>query len=89
MEIKKRFHGKIASFSKSLPRNALGEVDIDAYKNLIKALKKGNPNDFEHITLGGVIKLAYGFEGADSHHLSVAVPPAFSRSWCDNIKGVF
>ncbi|PEI92574.1 phosphoesterase [Bacillus pseudomycoides] len=84
----KLFDNKIASFSKALPHNSLGEVDIYAYKKWIEALKKGKPDAFECLTLGGVVKLAnpqaayaYELEGPDSHHLSIAVPPAFSSAW--------
>ncbi|MFP3489036.1 phosphoesterase, partial [Staphylococcus sp. SIMBA_130] len=47
----KRYPNKIASFSKALPHNDLGEVDLDAYNDYIKALKSGNPDDFERIPL--------------------------------------
>ncbi len=82
------FCNKIGNFSKGLPHNCLGEVDLCAYKALIQALKTGNPNDFESIPLGGVVKLAnpqaayaYDLTGPDSHHLGVTVPPAFSSAW--------
>ncbi|KON88034.1 phosphoesterase [Sporosarcina globispora] len=79
---------KIANYSKALPHNQPDEVNLNAYKALIHALETGNPDDFEDIPLGGVVKLtnpqaAYAFElaGPDSHHLSIAVPPAFSSAW--------
>ncbi|WP_242223475.1 vanadium-dependent haloperoxidase [Bacillus cereus group sp. BfR-BA-01380] len=84
----KRFSNKIANFSKALPHNDYGEVELPAYKKWIKALKKGKSSVFERLILGGTAKLAnpqaayaYGLEGADSHHLSVAVPPMFSSAW--------
>ncbi|NWK68921.1 vanadium-dependent haloperoxidase [Bacillus paramycoides] len=79
---------KIGNFSKSLLHNQLGEVNLNAYKALIYALETGNSDNFEDIPLGGVVKLtdpqaAYAFEleGPDSHHLGIAVPPAFSSAW--------
>ncbi|MED4295983.1 vanadium-dependent haloperoxidase [Priestia megaterium] len=79
---------KISNYSKALPHNQLGEVNLNAYKALIHALETGNPDDFEDIPLGKVVKLtnpqaAYAFElvGPDSHHLSIAVPPSFSSAW--------
>ncbi|KAB2334935.1 vanadium-dependent haloperoxidase [Cytobacillus depressus] len=79
---------KIGNYSKGLPHNALGEVNLDAYKAMMKALKTGNPDDFELIPLGGFVKLvdpqaAYVFDlvGPDSHQLSIAIPPAFSSAW--------
>lgn len=78
---------KIGNYSKGLPHNQLGEVDRNAYKVFIKALTTGNPDDFESIPLGGMVKLAnpqaaYAFDlaGPDSHHLSMIVPPNFSSA---------
>ncbi len=82
------YPNKIGNFSKTLPHNDLGEVNIDAYKSLIKALMTGNPNNFESIQLGGMAKLAnpqasyaYDLVGPDSHHLSMLVPPNFNSAW--------
>jgi hypothetical protein len=82
------FPNKIGNYSKALPHNRLGEVDINAYKAWIKALMTGNPDNFESIPLRGVTKLvnpqaAYAFDlaGPDSHHLSIIVPPSFSSAW--------
>ncbi|SFC27454.1 PAP2 superfamily protein [Bacillus sp. 491mf] len=83
-----RFLNKIANYSKALPHNNLGEVDLCAYQKLIEALKSGKPSAFESLILGGTVKLtnpqsayAYELEGPDSHHLSIAAPPAFSSAW--------
>ena len=80
-----RFPNKIASFSKTLPHNKLGEVNLKAYHKYFEALKSGNPHEFEEIPLGGVVKLvdpqaAYAFEmiGPDSHQLTIPAPPALS-----------
>jgi hypothetical protein len=81
------YPNKIASYSKSLPHNNRGEVVLDAYHALIRALKTGNPADFEHIPLGGVRKLAnpqaalaFELEGPDSHHLAIPLAPTFSSA---------
>jgi hypothetical protein len=81
------YFNKIANFSKSLPHNSLGEVDLYAYKAWIRALATGNPKDFEGIPLGGVMKLAnpqasyaYGLIGADSHNYMMPPPPRFSSA---------
>lgn len=80
-----RYPNGIGSFSKVLPHNQLGEVNLMAYDKYLDALKSGNPNEFEKIPLGGVVKLvdpqaAYAFElvGPDSHQLEI--PPAPSLS---------
>ncbi len=75
------YENKIASYSKGLPHNQLGEVDLDAYQTLLSILTEGTPADYEKIPLGlgrrltnPQAALAFDLEGADSHHL--AIPPA-------------
>ncbi|WP_407309582.1 vanadium-dependent haloperoxidase [Desulfosporosinus sp. SB140] len=82
-----RYPNKIADYTKALPHNKLGEVDLNAYGVLIRALSTGEPEVFESIPLGGVTKLvdpqaAYAFEmaGPDSHHLSIIPPPTLSSA---------
>ena len=82
------YPNKIGNFSKALPHNQLGEVDLSAYKAYLRALSTGNPDDFEMIPLRGGAKLAnpqsaYAYElaGPDSHHLSIPPAPAFSSAW--------
>ena len=82
------FSSKIGNHSKGLPHNHLGEVNLNAYKALIKALTTGNPDYFEAIPLGGVARLAnpqaaYVFDlaGPDCHNAGIIVPPAFSSAW--------
>jgi hypothetical protein len=76
-----QYSSKIGNYSKGLPHNNLGEVDLAAYGTLIQAVNSGAPADFEAITLGGNVKLvnpqsglAFDLEGTDSHQL--AIPPA-------------
>ncbi|WP_078429822.1 vanadium-dependent haloperoxidase [Alkalihalobacterium alkalinitrilicum] len=78
---------KIANFTKTLPHNSLGEVDVNAYDSLIKALKSGKPEEFEAIPMGGVTKLAnpqaayvYDLIGADCHQTDLPPAPAFSSA---------
>ncbi len=79
------YPNRIGNFSKGLPHNAIGEVDPVAYETFLRALKKGRPEDFEAIPMGGSPSLqrklvnpqaglAFDLEGADSHAL--AIPPA-------------
>jgi len=86
------FANRIASYSKGLPHNALGEVDLSAYAALIAALSSGRPEDFEQIPMGcpdpGQQRLlvnpqgglAFDMEGADCHHLGIPMAPAFSSA---------
>jgi len=80
-----RYQNRIASFTKALPHNRLGEVEPQAYDRLLKAVKSGSADDFEEIPLGGLAKLAdplaayaYVLEGADPQQLTMSPPPAFS-----------
>lgn len=81
------YSNKIGSYSKGLPHNNLGEVDVAAYNSLVNAMTTGNPTDFEAIPLGGTRKfvnpqsgLAFDMEGADSHHLAQPPAPAFNSA---------
>jgi hypothetical protein len=83
---------KIASYSKGLPHNQLGEVDLNAYSALLRALSRGSPTDFEVIPLGcrDVSRqrrlvnpqsgLAFDLDGADSHELAIPPAPAFASA---------
>ncbi len=85
-----RYATKAASFSKGLPHNELGEVDISAYDKMLYALQSGHSVDFENIPMGepNLAKrrklvnpqsgLALDYAGADSHHLSQPPAPLFS-----------
>jgi hypothetical protein len=77
----------IATFSKTLPHNDLGEVDPRAYTTYLKAIQTGKPADFEVIPMGGIGKLAnpqssyaFALEGPDSHQIGLAPPPSFSSA---------
>ena len=82
-----RYANKIASYTKGLPHNQLGEVDLEAYRALMDALASGQFAAFETLPLGNQVKLAnpvaaYAFEleGADPHQVALSVPPAFSSA---------
>lgn len=80
-----RYPNKIASYSKGLPHNADGTVDLTAYATLTQAIKSEKPEDFDQIPLGGDRRLtnpqaglAFDMEGPDSHALVQPAPPAFA-----------
>jgi hypothetical protein len=82
-----RYFNKIANFSKGLPHDVLGEVNLTAYAGLITALTSGAPGDFEAIQLGGTLKFsnpqssyAYCLEGTDSHVGVTAMPPLYTSN---------
>ncbi|HXG66665.1 MAG TPA: vanadium-dependent haloperoxidase [Blastocatellia bacterium] len=81
------YPNRIASYSKGLPHNHLGEVAPAAYDSLIRALGTGSPADFENIVIGGDAKLtnpqsglAFDMQGPDSHSLTMPPAPAFSSA---------
>ena len=81
------YPNRLASYSKGLPHNNLGEVDLAAYNAMINALSTGAPDDIEAIPLGGTLKLAnpqaaycFVMEGADSAAITCPPAPAFSSA---------
>ncbi len=44
---------KSGTYTKGILQNAVGIVDLAAYQSFLKALKSGNPADFEQVVLGG------------------------------------
>ncbi len=69
-----RYANRIGNFSKTLPHNALGEVDPDAYDIFRLALASGLAIDFDSVPSGGTARLAnpraafaFPLTGLDSH----------------------
>jgi len=86
------YPNRIASYSKGLPHNSLGEVDPNAFGALLTALSTGDPADFERIPMGSSgptrrrlvnpqAGLAFVLEGSDSHQLAQPPAPPFSSAW--------
>jgi len=76
-----------ASFTKALPHNDLGEVDVSAFDTLLGALQSGQNSQFEAVSLGGTRKLAnpqgayrYELVGLDSHKTFMRPAPAFESA---------
>jgi len=81
------YPNRIASFSKGLPHNNQGEVDLNAYRALIQALNSARWSDFEAIPMATAGKLSnpqsaycYSMEGADAASLAIPAAPAFSSA---------
>jgi hypothetical protein len=79
------YSNRIASYSKGLPHNGLGEVDPAAYAAMLAALESGRKSDFEAIPLGlgrkltnPLAGLAFDLEGPDSHHLTMRPAPTIA-----------
>ena len=82
-----RYPNKIATDTRALPHNQLGEVDLNAYESEIRALTTLNPDDFENIQLGLGRKLtspqgplALSLEGLNAAQIAVPVPPTLEGS---------
>lgn len=78
---------RIGCFTKTLPHDAQGMVNGNAYNLYLKAMNSGLREDYEAIPLGGAGKLinpqaglAFDLEGTDSHQLSIPAAPAFSSA---------
>jgi hypothetical protein len=48
----------IGNYSQGLPHDSIGEVDLSAYRDLLTAVRSGEPEDFDSIPLGGNVKLS-------------------------------
>jgi hypothetical protein len=74
----------VSSYSKGLPHNKRGEVDLHAYEELRHALRTGRPEEFERITLGSPqgrklvnpqAGLSYELEGPDPQAVTLRPVP--------------
>ncbi|MEH2246827.1 vanadium-dependent haloperoxidase [Nostoc sp.] len=82
-----KYANKIATDTRGLPHNQLGEVDLKAYQSLINALNSGDPNEYEKIILGGKRKLvqpltplAISLSGVNTCQLAIPVPPTLDSA---------
>ncbi len=82
-----RYPNKIANDSRGLPHDERGEVNLDAYNSLTKALVSLNPDDFENVILGGGRKLispigplAISLEGPNADSIGNPVPPTLDSA---------
>lgn len=79
--------GRLGNYSKGLPHNDLGEVDLPAYTLMLKALTSGKPADFEAIPMAGERKqlgpqggLVYDLAGPDFAKLVVPAAPRMNSA---------
>jgi hypothetical protein len=82
-----KYANKIATDTRGLPHNQLGEVDLKAYQSFINALNSGDPNEYEKIILGGKRKLvqpltplAISLSGVNTCQLAIPVPPTLDSA---------
>src|SRR5919197_773028 len=75
----------LANYSKGLPHDALGEVDHDAYRLMLRAVCSGDGADFDKIPLSDAedmrpltnpqAGLAFDLEGPDGQSLAIRPAP--------------
>jgi hypothetical protein len=82
-----RYPNHLGNFSKGLDHNELGEVDVDAYADLVHATVTGNPDDFEAIPQGGGRRfinpqagLSFDLEGVDAQTYTAPPAPALASA---------
>jgi hypothetical protein len=87
-----QYVNKIGNFSKGLPHNALGEVDLNAYQLLTQGLVIGSQTDIEKVPMGSsdpatqrklvnpCAGVCFDLEGSDSEHLAIAAAPSVASS---------
>jgi hypothetical protein len=80
-----RFPNGIGNFSKGMPHNSLGEVDLNAYEVFRQAMINGcQQSDIENVPMGSPDRkfvnpcsaVAFDLQGADSHHLAIPAAPS-------------
>ncbi len=82
-----RYPNRIGNYSKGLPHNAFGEVDLDAYAGLLAANASGDPKDFAAIRTSGGRRLtnpmgglAFDLEGMDAWDITAPPAPALASA---------
>jgi len=81
----RRHDGYVACFTKGLPHNERGEVDVAAYDRYLDAIASGTLEAFNALPMGGTVKLvdplaSYGFtlEGSDPWQCTLPAPPGIA-----------
>jgi hypothetical protein len=76
-----RYANLINTFSKTLRHNNLGEVNVDSYQSMIRAIQSGKSADFDAILRGGSVGLknpmaAFTYQGGGADQCQFAIRPA-------------
>lgn len=82
-----RYASHIASYTKALPHDTLGEVHQAAYAALVHALSTGDPTDFSRVPFSGAARqtnpqsaYAFDFDGPDAHQPDLVPAPALASA---------
>jgi hypothetical protein len=78
-----RYSDQSGTYTKGLPHDTFGRVDLNAFATLVAALNSGDHEDFEKIIVGGTRTLncpqggfAYDLEGTDAYQFGAPLVPA-------------
>jgi hypothetical protein len=78
-----RYGDQSGTYTKGLPHDTFGRVDLNAFATLITALNTGDHEDFEKIIVGGARTLncpqggfAFDLEGTDAYQFGAPLVPA-------------
>jgi hypothetical protein len=78
-----RYPDRANTYTKCLPHDAFGRVDLNSFATLLNALNSGEPEDFEKIIMGGPRTLngpqggfAFDLEGTDGYQFGAPLVPA-------------
>jgi hypothetical protein len=82
-----RYPNKINSFSKTLLHNAMGEVSLQAYQSMMRAIQSGKKEDFDAVVRGGNVRLknpmaafSWQYMGADQSQYAIRPAPRFDSA---------
>jgi hypothetical protein len=82
-----RYATRFASFTKGLPHDDTGEVDVAAYGALVMAILSNDATAIARVPLGGTLQFvnpraahAYAMCGIDPHRVGLPAPPAFASA---------
>jgi hypothetical protein len=81
-----RYPNRIGNFSKGMPHNQFGEVNLAAYTAFLKAINSGLAADYNAIPMAAAgarlgnpqAGLAFDSEGVDAQGVSTPIPPALA-----------
>ena len=78
-----RYADQSGTYTKGLPHDTFGRVDLNAFATLVTALNSGDHEDFEKIIMGGTRTLncpqggfAFDLEGTDAYQFGAPLVPA-------------
>jgi hypothetical protein len=78
-----RYADQSGTYTKGLPHDTFGRVDLNAFTTLVTALNSGDHEDFEKIIMGGTRTLncpqggfAFDLEGTDAYQFGAPLVPA-------------